>query len=300
MSLEEIRNWIDQWATLPDISSKNEFSDFGLELGNRARLLMIAAASTCHPNTNGHSKDEAIIVGLHVRLYKLYDCLCLHFSLDHEEICNLFFRLIEETLLKMRYLIRNGKDSVRNYVLVSYKPVRELYDFIIDQGNDRPLWPVEERLLWKLNGQLANDGITIEELRSVRNWKLDGKDSKALWNDVYGNDGRYHMVFGIGSHAIHGDWKDINCYHLEKTNDYYLPKIDYDKVDLRVLAPITIRCLEGTLDFLIWNETDPDKYLENLILQLRELAVRIDSSHEDYITQIFERQLAKDSDQQRD
>lgn len=283
--LERIRVWLLDMTSLPTFLHLSDYNDFCMELGNKARYLMMNSLSLCHPDRVGYPKTKAVVVGLYVRLFKLYDSLCLHFFRDEEEICRIFHRLILENILRLRYLMTHDDESALSFILISYRSIREQISHIKSIQATRPLLPIEKRILGKYEWQLEHDGLSFDLLHSQRNWGIDGKDVKSIWKDVYTDEWGYYFTFGDGSHAVHGDWKDVDCYHLKEIKGLYYPKPEFWSADPRVLNPITGECLDVSIEFLKWNGTDPDKYLISILSGLQELSSKFDEADEQRVVE---------------
>lgn len=141
---------------------------FVVELGNDVRYLMMIAVSMIPPNKEqGYSKQEAIVLGLMIRISKLYDALCYHVSEGQGEIAAIFNRLIFESYVRMPYLIKNGPDSADNFIFISYQSIKESYQDLLAKKAQRKLIPIEARLIRKYELQLEEDGIEKEKVVKI-------------------------------------------------------------------------------------------------------------------------------------
>ncbi|MFH0772369.1 MAG: glycosyltransferase [Candidatus Omnitrophota bacterium] len=277
--ISDTKRWIDSNKILPDFKNNNEYMNFAVEIGNHIRYLMIVSASLVSEKRDGYDKINAVIVGLFVRLYKLYDTLCFHIAENHGEIVQIFMRLIFETSITIEYLISKGKDSINNFIFISYKATKENYEDLQFKKSQRDLIPIEKRILNKIERQIKEDGINLEKLLKNKNWKLDNKSFKDILKELNIEDG-YSYTFGSGSSYVHGDWKDIRANHLKYEDNLYYPQIDHDIPDPRYICPLSIVCLRTLILFLKWNDSDPNKVIIETAEKLSGLVRNLDNKHE--------------------
>lgn len=281
--IEEVRNWVSENQVLPRLKNNNDYMEFAFELSNHIRYLMFVSASLLPQNqTNGYGKHSAVIVGLFIRVCKLYDALCYHVSENQGEIATIFSRLIFESYVKMRYLIKKGQESTNNFIFVSFQSTVDQYKDLVTKQAQRDLTPIEERILSKIEGQFDEIGIDKESLFSNKDWRLDGKSFKGLckYLDI---EASYYFIFGAQSSFVHGDWYDIRAHHLTYRNDKYQPRIDHHSVDTRYICPISILCLDALIDFLKWNHSDPDNFVISTADAMGEIVYALDNHHEQIV-----------------
>lgn len=171
---------IDQWAArmspLPSLNTNDEFMRLAVEAMNYCQYLIGAAVSIVPTETQsetGTTKRRAIVLGHLVRIYKLFDALRYHTSKRERDICLIFFRLIVETAAKMEYLMKARPSSFKNFVLISYRPEREMMAELRRKSASRPLIAIEQRMMKSVQRHAKEDGISIKRLANIRNWDLD-------------------------------------------------------------------------------------------------------------------------------
>ena len=278
--IQKIKTWIDKNQGLSDFQkSNNKYMDFAVEIGNHIRYLMFISAGLIPEGKTGYNKQDAVIVGLFVRLCKLYDTLCLHVAENHGEIVQIFVRLIFETSIKIEYLIKNDKNPVENFIFTSYKATKEQYEDLLEKEKSRGLIEIEKRILLKIKGQLEEDEIDVTKLLKNKDWKLDAKTFKDILREL-NFESAYSYIFGSGSSYVHGDWKDLRANHLRCKNGIYSPELKYDRVDPRYICPMSVVCLDTLVKLLVWNKSDPDKFIISIAKKLEELVRKFDADHE--------------------
>ena len=283
-NLQAIERWID---TAPDISNLRTDDDFMVivtELMSYTLYVLRIGASSAPSeeiSQKGYSKQRAVIVGHMIQIVKLYEGILMHISERQLELAIIFSRLIFETSLRMRYLIvsKHKRKSFRSFLLASHKPERDILADLEKKAEKRPLIPIEKRIKNRIRELLKRDKITLKALRANRIWNVDGKNFKDLLRDLK-FDAAYSYMFGSGSHSIHGDWKDINQYHIEREGRYYFPKLQYTDPDPRVACAMTTVCLDALSRYLQWNKSDVDNVLSLIISKLTKLNSALDMAHE--------------------
>ena len=113
----------------------------------------------------------------------------------------------------------------------------------------------------------------------IKNWNLDGKSFRAIMG-AFNLDSMYSYGFGSASHHVHGDWRDIEYYHLKRDGRYYTPELFFTEPDPRSACPVTHTCLDSLLKYLKWNKSDPDRVISSLTEKLIALNLALDEAHE--------------------
>jgi len=278
--VQRIKQWIIDNKTLPDFKkNNNEYMKFAVESSNNVRYLMFVAAGMISEGKDGYNREDAVIVGLFVRLCKLYDTLCWHAAENHAEIVQIFVRLIFESSINLEYLMTNGKKSIENFIFISYKATKENYEDLIKKKEGRELTGIEKRILAKIERQLQEDEVDIEKLCTNKNWRVDGKSFKNILKEL-NFEGAYSYIFGNGSSYVHGDWKDLKANHLDYKQEQYYPRLEHDRVDPRYLCPASVICLDALVEFLKWNKSDADNFVISTAIGMNSLIRNFDAQHE--------------------
>ena len=287
-NLKKIDEWIDcNSSPLADFKTNTEFMKFAVEIMNRCLYLLktgVAAAPDAETATKGYTKYNAIIVGHMVRLTKLYEGSLIHICNHQLELATVFLRPIFEVAIRIEYLISsNSKEkSCRNFMLISYRPEKEILQDLAAKAEKRPLIQIEKRMQRKILSRLKKDGISETELLNNKTWDIDGKNFRAIM-EILDYDSMYAYGFGNASHFVHGDWYDIDLHHLhhlKRDGEYYAPDLGFDRPDPRLTCSLTGICLRTLLIYLKWNKSDPDSVITSLAEKLSELNTALDDVHE--------------------
>ncbi|MGR3219283.1 MAG: DUF5677 domain-containing protein [Candidatus Anammoxibacter sp.] len=266
--LGELHQWIDNVPHPSKFSSETEALQFFMEIMGKSLFLLragVATASTDKKAELGLVKRQAVIAGHMVRITKLYDGFYLHCANRQLELAGIMVRLLFETDIRILYLIKvNTQSSIRSYILTSYRSEKESLKDLNAKAKKRPLIPIEKRIRNAIRKELRNDGIGINELLSNRNWKVDGKDVRGMLKAL-DREEDYSYGFGSASRWIHGGWLELKKYHLNKNGRYYQPRLEYGDPDFRLVASMTYMCFDTLEKYLIWNKSDPDEVLREII-----------------------------------
>lgn len=283
-TLSDIEAWVDFNSPPPVFNTNTAYMKFAVEIMNRCLYLLklgVRASPDVETARRGYTKHRAIIVGHMVRLAKLYEGVIIHICSNHQELAHIFFRLIFETTIRMEYLItsEDKKKSCRSFILASYRPEKEMLQDLKSKAKQRTLIPIEKRMRKSISSKLRRDRITQKKLFKNRKWDVDGKNFRAIMG-TFNLDSMYAYGFGSASHQVHGDWCDLQYYHLKKDGRYYTPELSFTTPDPRAVCPITYACLDSLLKYLKWSKSDPNNIIKPIVEKLFVLNRALDEAHE--------------------
>ena len=286
-NLKTMEKWIAANLRRPaEFETHYDFMRLAVEVMNRCLyLLKVGVYSTPDAETVniGYAQPKAIIVGHLVRLTKLYEGALIHISECQVELARIFSRLILETAIKMEYLIKAKEPTLRNFILDSYRPEWEMLQDLEAVAKTRPLKSIEKRMTQSIKSRMGKEGISESELTSHKQQGIDGKNFRQLCEDLGDNGIQYLYGYREGSHYVHGDWQDLQAYHLTKEGDRYVPSLSFTDSDPRLAGPLTEICLDILLAYLEWNKSDPHGVMTPAIAKLRELNASLDEAHESWL-----------------
>lgn len=284
--LANIKNEIKELESPIHCSNEDDFLDLSIKLANFIRgasTLIIHSIPYDRASTfESYSRLESTVVGNIVRLFKLYDALTFNLSNNFTEIAAILSRLISETGGYLNYLINSNDDTKKKYILISHKSNAFQLKELLNIKSERDLQPIEQRMYERIHRLLKEDEINEEEILNNRQWKLDGKTTEQLLQRV-----EYNFVFRGMSVHVHGSWHDLSIYHLSSKGDGYLPRTEFYPPDTRYLNPISIMMIRDLKTFLVWNKSDPQNILRQLLDDLLEKALEIETYHERYFNKSY-------------
>ena len=277
----EIQESLTALVSTNQLNNEDDFLDICLEIANLIRKVSIIAIHSIPIERAEtfvyYTQLEATVVGNVVRLYKLYDSLTFNISQNFTEIAAILTRLIIESGGYLNYLINSNDNSKRNYILISHKPNKYQLKELLNIKSKRALKPIEQRMYERILRLLNEDGLKKEEIIENTKWKLDSKSVEQLLEKT-----AYDFGFRGSSVHVHGSWHDLSIYHLSNVEDGYMPRTDYYPPDSRYINPISILMIGYLKEFLKWNKSDPQNILTNLLNDIKNKAMKVESLHEKF------------------
>lgn len=188
----------------------------------------------------GWTRDEAIIGGNFVRLYKLISAILDQTCQHRRETTFIFGRLAFETIVNLNYIIRfRSPELFESYIRYSLQHENKLLNLIQANISKRggEVQAIEQRMINSILKMFKKSGIDSDNNSKVKikNWGNKNLFDRAKAVDL---DSVYLGAFGGGSHAVHGNWADILEYNLEIGEDGFNPKLDWRRPRPQILTTI--------------------------------------------------------------
>lgn len=245
-------------------------------------LRLSVALDPSKGENSGFEREEAVLVGLMVRVVKLYEAFYQNIAKRQLEICGILLRTLSETEFKLRYLILKAREGsgVGNFFLASYKSEKQMLTYFSQLQEQRELEPIEIRMLHSIEKELSEEKILKEELLANKSWNLDGKSVRDILKSLDA-DHLYPFAYGGPSRWVHGGWGELHRYHLHKEeNGRYSPRLDFGDPDPRFSGPATIKSLELAKDFLGWSHAGEEEAVTFVIDLVLQHVIALENSHE--------------------
>lgn len=201
----------------------------------------------------GYNRDEAVVYGLLVRLFKL---LCFERRIVCKQLMTttlaaFFERMILEGIINIEYFIKCFDERLLNDFRLNSlkaeaffeKTIREDIAKNAGQSSD---W--QERLLASIHHTYKKTNSSYEEVRSKK-IKLPSISEKFR---TTGNERLYDVSYRTKCHDIHGDWVDLALNYLtfDEETARFSPNFQEYQADLRQLNPPLIICYEMLKKFV--------------------------------------------------
>lgn len=272
-------------AALASFSDEDDFTGLDVSLLVEAASYLTVASNILDQQA-GWNRENAVIGGLAVRLVKLISGLLDQVCQRRAEIAQIMCRLVFETIVDIRYLVRHkNPELVEDFIRSSFRQERVLRDQILERVAQRcgELLPIEDRMLKSINHAATLAGITLDDVSpKARNW--GGKHTRDKAKDIFGDDLAYVGAFILMSQAIHGGWGDLMQFHLEtEDGERFTPSPEWTHPRPQLLTTAAFLTVDAVLDVLgCWDEGLRAHYEPALI----DLQHRIKSSaigHEAYL-----------------
>lgn len=288
--------WREKLAEIPttdiDEVTISEFQSEGQYVGVAIDLVIEAGSYACiaanlFKNPAMHwSRDEAILGGQLVRLFKLLDALLDQTCKHRREISIVITRLIFECIVNLRYMIANASDnlfnSYRSYSLQhELKLLKHVEANIAARGGDS--LPIEDRMVRSINLSFQASALTRQDVENhhQRNWSGLNLYERA---ERVGLGQAYLAAFGGGSHSVHGNWQDMLEYHLEKLDDdSYRPNLAWHMPRPQILETLAMLVADALIDYVTYfTEDDAAEFVDRLD-GLQNRAHQLSALHEAFL-----------------
>lgn len=201
-------------------------------------------------NPSGFDLNDAPILGLLVRVWKLLKEVLKYYEQDNAEIISILERPLIEASVIAGYLMNNDNSVVEDYRKCSYKDrLRILRD--LESGSVFFETKAGKRLLHSVREKMLNECLSPDDFREQKKnrWKVQGKSFYDIFSLVEHED-LYACTYGIMSESIHGSWNESMDYCLSKNPDgTYSTYPFFQPADIRFVSP-TLRYT--TKSYRLW------------------------------------------------
>lgn len=212
-------------------------------------------------NPTGFSIDDAPILGLLVRVWKLLKEVIRYYEEDNAEIISILERPLIEASVVASYLMTSGLAVVEDYRKCSYKDrLRILRD--LENGSAFYDTKAGKRLLKSVREKMNFESLTANdfEVQKRNRWKIEGKSFYDIFSEVEHAD-LYAATYGMMSESIHGSWNESMDWCLSRNDDDTFSAFPFSHpADIRYVSP-TLKFTNRP--FRLWLERI-DAYDENL------------------------------------
>lgn len=289
-------SWAEQLSNIPateiNETSIEQFQSEGDYIGLAIDLVIEAGSYTCvaaniFKNHEMHwTRNEAILGGHLVRLYKLLDSLLDQTCKHRRETSIVIARLVFECIVNLRYMISNASDdlfhSYRTYSLQHELKLLERIEANISAREGVSL-PIEERMVKSILASFEASAITRQDVASNRQKNWSGLNLYERARKI-GLEYAYLAAFGGGSHSIHGNWQDLLEYHLEKIDDNsYRPYIDWHMPRPQILEALVTLVADALADYVTFFTDDNAPDFIDRLNDLKDRTNKLSTLHEGFL-----------------
>lgn len=215
-------------------------------------LKLLTRMKNVERNPTGFSIDDAPILGLLVRTWKLLTLVVWIYEEDSAEYAAVAERALVEAAVMATYLLRSDRATIEDYRRCSYGSRLK----ILEQAASGAVYYRSKpgrRLLRSIKKKLASEGFdeTSFGAQAANGWRPGGKTFRQIFEEVLGH-GLYASVYGTASESIHGSWQDVRGYSLAgDTACGFVPLYEPLRVNIGNASKIV---LLATLPFRDWAE----------------------------------------------
>ena len=236
-------------------TSESQFIGKLVDLLIEAGSFLITASSVYPSGKNGWSRNEAVIGGSLVRLYKLIESILDQTCKHRLEVAFILSRLHFETSVNILYLMqRPSHENFESYVQYSLQYENELLKTIEAniQSRGGESQPIEDRMIISI--QRAFDTAQVDRsnlpVKRIRDWGNKNFKEKTR---LVGLEDAYLGVFKNSSLVVHGNWSDLYQHHLKREDGRFFAKHSFKfprPQYLEVNALMTVKVVSEFIDFL--------------------------------------------------
>jgi len=196
-------------------------------------------------NPSGYSLDDAPIIGLLVRIWKLLKETIRYHVEDNAEFVVIFQRTLIETALTATYLLKHDAAVLEDYRKCSYKDrLRILRD--AKNGSAFSKTKAGKRLLRSVEKKMSLEGFTENDFSEQKKnrWRLQGKSFFEIFTELY-TEQMYTCTFGMMSESVHCSWNDSMDWCLQRNDDSTFSIYPFfHPADIRYITPLLLFCNE--------------------------------------------------------
>lgn len=203
-------------------------------------------------NPTGFSLEDAPILGLLTRIWKLLKEIVTYYEKDNAEIISILERPLIEAAVTAEYLLMSDLDVIEDYRKCSYKDrlriLREL-----KEGSRFFETKAGKRLLKSVQEKMDLEGFTEDDFKEQKKnrWRLQGKTFFDIFKEISDED-LYKYTYGMMSESIHGSWNESMDWCLQKNEDSTFSVYPfYHEADVRYVCPALKFCNES---YRLWLE----------------------------------------------
>ena len=234
-------------------------------------------------NPTGFSIDDAPILGLLVRTWKLLKLIVWIYEEDSAEHAIIAERSLLEAAVTAVYLLRSDQSIMEDYRRCSFRNRFKIMQQAADGSscyNSKP----GQRLLHSIRKKLELEGLDETSFKTqIKNdWRLQGKSFRCIFEEVMGKD-LYSVTYSTSSASVHGSWLDVRNFSLQGDVDQgYFPL--YEPLQCNI-DEVTISVLFATPPFREWVKRVhlDDPYIAEVLDFIDRLNISLFNNHAELV-----------------
>ncbi|MDB4609678.1 DUF5677 domain-containing protein [Verrucomicrobia bacterium] len=197
-------------------------------------------------NPSGFDLNDAPILGLLTRIWKLLKEIVTYYEKDNAEIISILERPLIEAAITAEYLLMSDSAVISDYRKCSYKDrLRMLRE--LKEGSRFFETKAGKRLLKSVQEKMDLEGFSVDDFKEQKKnrWKLQGKTFFDIFKTITDED-LYKYTYGMMSESIHGSWNESMDWCLQKNEDKTFTVYPfYHEADVRYMSPTLKFCNES-------------------------------------------------------
>ena len=167
-------------------------------------------------NPTGFSSDDAPILGLLIRLWKLLKLTMWIYEEDSAEFAPVAERSLIEVAVTATYLLNADRSVIEDYRRCSFKNRLRILE---EKASESEYFKSKagKRIVRSIMQKLALEGLNESSfVAQIKNrWRVQGKTFYDMFRDVMDAE-MYAMTYGVSSESVHASWQDVMGYSLDE------------------------------------------------------------------------------------
>jgi len=205
--------------------SDNDFWDDLVTVGNELRTT-IAECATLVPVAKIEPVNLAVLMGLMVRLHKLFDTFLLLICEHRMDMAMILARCAYDTSIDILYFCHTKDQSkTAEFIDTTLATSKRIYEDVERDekaGKGDPL--LRERIKSSVEDDFREAGRKLGDVQST-NWRR--KETVFDRAKAVGLEGMHTFLFRNLSRPVHGSWSELVKYHLWKDGKSWRPNFNY-------------------------------------------------------------------------
>lgn len=242
--MEELRRITDKYNVTyvrDNTSSLEDINRFALVFYKDVAEIYDTLTRIRHVDRNpaGFSLDDAPILGLLIRVWKLLKGIVRYYEEDNGEFISLLERPLLEAAVIASYLLGSDLDVIEDYRKCSYKDrLRILRD--LESGSVFFETKAGQRMLQSVRAKMSLEALAPQDFAAQKknSWRVQGKSFHKIFAEVIHED-LYACTYGMMSESIHGSWQESVDWSLLRNADGTFSTFPFHHPpDVRYVTPL--------------------------------------------------------------
>ena len=246
-------------------------------------LDILSSMKNVERNPTGFSIDDAPILGLLVRTWKLLKLIVWIYDGDNAEYAIIAERSLLEAAVTAIYLLRSDQSIMEDYRRCSF---RNRFKIMQQAASGSSYYKSKpgQRLLRSIKNKLALEELDETSFKTqIKNdWRLQGKSFRRIFEEVMGKD-LYSVAYGTSSESVHGSWLDVRNYSMQGDVDQgFFPL--YEPLHCNI-DEVSRSVLFATLPFREWVKRVhlDDPYIVEVLDFIDKLNISLFNNHAELV-----------------
>lgn len=189
-------------------------------------------------NPTGFDLNDAPVLGLLVRVWKLLKEIVRYYKEDNGDFISILERPLIEASTVATYLLTSDPSVTEDYRKCSYKDRLRIFRDL-KSGSAFYNTKAGRRLLISVKDKMNLESLTEADfdVQKKNRWKLDGKTFFDIFSEIEHED-LYACTYGMMSESIHGSWNESMDFCLVRKDDGTFSAYPfYQNADIRYVSP---------------------------------------------------------------